>query len=105
MSIGPTETRTLTGVTLDDAAQTLQRYGYDLHDQTPDRLVLAKPGSRFSPRGHQRPLQAELVPDGDDLELHLRYDQAVLADTGDLAGVADRLERALAGSPPAASDD
>lgn len=104
MPIGPAETRMLPGVTLDDAAETLQRYGYHLHDQAPDRLVLAKPGSRFSPRGHQRPLQAVLVPDGDDLELHLHYDQAVVADTGDLASVADRLERALTGSSPASSD-
>lgn len=89
-------TRHLEDVTASQAAQTLRRFGFHDHEPDAERIVMKKPGLRFSPRAHQRPMEATLVPHEDGIELTLRYDAFVVFDTGDLEEHADRLARATA---------
>ena len=96
MRIGPQQTRTIGAVAIDEAIDLLRRHGFHEHDREQGGAVLKKPGARFSPRAHQRPLEATLTAlDGEGLALTLRYDQFVAFDTGELARNADRLVRAL----------
>lgn len=78
------------------AREALRRCGFHDHEPDPDRLVMKKPGLRFSFRAHQRPMEATLVPSGAGTKLVLRYDVFVAFDTGDLEAHADRLARAVA---------
>lgn len=87
--------RRLGSVELVDAIETLRNHGFHEHDHATGRAVLKRPGARFSPRAHQRPLEAVLSPGEAGLELELRYDVFVGFDTGDLDDQADRLARAF----------
>jgi hypothetical protein len=87
-------TRHLDGVTTSAASETLRRFGFHDHEPGAERIVMKKPGLRFSPRAHQRPMEATLVPREEGTELTLRYDAFVAFDTGDLEEHADRLARA-----------
>lgn len=89
-------TRHLEDVTASQAAETLRRFGFHDHEPDAERIVMKKPGLRFSPRAHQRPMEATLVPSDAGVELTLRYDTFVAFDTGDLEEHADRLARATA---------
>lgn len=87
--------RQLDDVSPSAAEDALRRFGFHDHDPGPERVVMKKPGLRFSFRAHQRPMEATLEPHGDGTRLVLRYDVFVAFDTGDLEAHADRLVRAV----------
>ena len=96
MALGPNPTRTVPAASVDDAVDTLLRFGFHEFERDGDRAVLKKPGSPFAFRAHQRPMEVALVPSGEgEVRLGLRYDQLVVFDTGDLDRHADRLAAAF----------
>lgn len=88
--------RQLDDVAPRDAEETLRRFGFHDHEPAAERVVMKKPGLRFSFRAHQRPMEAILSPTDGGTRLVLRYDILVAFDTGDLEKHADRLVAALA---------
>lgn len=96
MALGPNPTRTVPVTSVDDAVDTLLRFGFHEFERDGDRAVLKKPGSSLAFRAHQRPMEATLEPSGaGEVRLGLRYDQLVVFDTGDLDRHADRLAAAF----------
>jgi len=96
MALGPNPTRTVPVASVDDAVETLLRFGFHEFERDGERAVLKKPGNRFAFRAHQRPMEAALEPSGEgEVQLGLRYDQLMVFDTGDLDRHADRLAAAL----------
>ena len=87
--------RTLEGVTLDDATAAMLRQGFVEYDRGEGYAVLKKGGTQFAVQGEKLALEAALAQQGDDVELHMRYDTFVLFDTGDLEEAADRVARVV----------
>ena len=60
------------------------RYGYFIHTENDEKLVLRKSGTEFTTSGEKFPKELSISFNNTGTEISLKYDTFVLFDTGDL---------------------
>lgn len=60
------------------------RYGYFIHTEDNQSLVMRKPGTEFTTAGEKFPKELSISFKNNETEIALKYDTFVLFDTGDL---------------------
>jgi len=73
----------------------LVRYGYYIHTEQENALVLKKAGSLFTSSGEKIPKELSIRYNDNGTELTLKYDALVFFDTGDLQNELDKLSNLI----------
>ena len=91
-------TRNVTApVLLDTAVERVAAMGFTPTVRNPGHAVLSRAGTKWTLRGDRFPIEMAIAEADDGLFVQLRYDAFVLADTGDLADVADEAVACIRG--------
>jgi len=88
-----------TSAGLDSARAVLSEKGYQISEETDGALFVKKPGTQFTMKGQEMPVEIAVAAESNGLFLQARYASFVLFDTGDLEShlndIVDDIEQAV----------